>query len=183
MGKNKVDIAANRVRDINPDCEVRTFKTFFTPENSKEFDFSEYDYVVDAIDTVTGKLEIIRKANEAGVPVICCMGTGNKLDPGKLKVADIYETSVCPLARVMRYECRKRGIKKLKVVFSTEEPVRVKEKAADALSADERNTDAAAADGVLTPSSRRSVPGSSAFVPAAAGLMIAAEVVKDLISE
>jgi len=183
VGKSKVEIAAARLRDIDPDCEVRAFQTFFTPENSKDFDFSKYDYVIDAIDTVTGKLEIIKKANEAGVPVISCMGTGNKLDPGKLQVADIYKTSVCPLARTMRYECRKRGIKKLKVIFSTEEPIRPKEKAADALSADEGdNTDESAVSGAVSPSPRRSVPGSSAFVPGAAGLMIAAEVVKDLIS-
>lgn len=162
IGMLKVEAAELRVRDIAPDCKVRTFPTFFMPETADEFDFTQYDYVVDAIDTVTGKIEIIMRAKAAGVPVISSMGAGNKVDPTAFEVADIYKTSVCPLARVMRREMKKRGVKSLKVVYSKEE--------------------------ALTPiaglcedsGSRRSTPGSNAFVPSVAGLIIAGEVIKDL---
>lgn len=153
VGRYKVDAASDRISDINPDCSVRTFKTFFLPENKAEFDFSVYDYVVDAIDTVSGKLAIIEGAYSAGVPVISSMGAGNKLDPSQFMVSDIYDTSVCPLAKVMRRECRKRGIEHLKVVYSREKPVEVTGRS----------------------------PGSNSFVPAAAGLIMAGEVVSDLV--
>ena len=163
LGEYKVDAAKNRVLDINPDCEVRVYKTFFLPETEDEFDFTQYDYVVDAIDTVKGKLALAQKAQEADTPIISAMGAGNKLDPAAFEVADIYKTSVCPLARVMRYECRKRGIKKLKVVYSKEAPVRpVKDSGEDTV--------------------RRDTPGSVSFVPSVAGLIIAGEVVKDLVA-
>ncbi len=164
IGRYKADVAEERVHDINPDCTVRIYKTFYLPETRDQFDFSQYDYVIDAIDTVAGKLSLIEAAKAAGTPVICSMGAGNKTDPTAFRVADIYETSVCPLARVIRSECRKRGITDLKVVYSTEPPVRLKEEPAEA----ERQT------------GRRAVPGSTAFVPSVAGLILAGEVVKDL---
>ncbi len=167
IGRYKVDVARERVLDINPDCKVRAFQTFFLPETQDQFDFRDYDYVVDAIDTVTGKLAIIEKAKEAGVPVISSMGAGNKLHPALFEVADIYDTSVCPLAKVMRHECKKRGIRSLKVVYS-------KEKALTPL------TVTGAEDDAGTHSSRRSTPGSTAFVPSVAGLIIAGEVLNDL---
>ena len=161
LGQNKVDAAAARIRDICPETAVNRHCCFFLPETADQFDFSRYDYVIDAIDTVKGKLEIILRAKAAGVPVISCMGAGNKLDPTALRVADIYKTKVCPLARVMRYELRKRGVDALKVVYSEEPPAA-----------------AAPPDGET---SRRSTPGSVMFVPAAAGLILAGEVIKDLI--
>ena len=164
VGRYKVDVAAERIRDINPDCAVMTYRTFFLPETQDQFDFSFYDYVVDAIDTVAGKLALVEKARAAGVPVICSMGAGNKLDPTAFRVADIYSTAVCPLARVIRSECRRRGIEHLKVVYSTEMPVKPAEAVQDPREG----------------SSRRQIPGSIAFVPAAAGLILAGEVVKDL---
>lgn len=172
LGMYKVDAAKARIADINPDCVVNTYRTFFTPETAHEFDFSKYDYVVDAIDTVTGKIQLVMQAQETGTPIICSMGAGNKLDPSGFMVADIYKTSVCPLAKVMRHELKKRGVKKLKVVYS-------KEIARTPLSttvepcSNTANTSA-------TTTSRRSTPGSTAFVPSAAGLLIAAEVVADL---
>ena len=162
IGMYKVDAAAARVKDINPDCLVRTHKTFYLPETADQFDFTVYDYVVDAIDTVSGKLALVERAKAAGVPIICSMGAGNKLDPTKFEVTDIYKTSVCPLARVMRTECKKRGIRKLKVVYSTEPAIAP-----------------AKSDEPLV-GSRRSTPGSTAFVPSVAGLILAGEVVKDL---
>jgi len=165
VGQYKVDAAERRILDINPECRVTTYKTFFLPETQDRFDFTQYDYVVDAIDTMKGKLALVEKADAAGTPIICAMGAGNKLDPTAFRVADIYQTSVCPLARIMRGECRKRGIKRLKVVYSREIPVRPMGE----VPADDR-----------TGSSRRDIPGSTAFVPAAAGLIIAGEVVKDL---
>ena len=162
VGQYKVDAASERIRDINPSAKVRAYRTFYTPETADAFDFTEYDYVVDAIDTVAGKIALVVNADRAGVPIISSMGAGNKLDPTRLEVADIYSTSVCPLARVMRYELRRRGIKKLKVVYSKETPIKP----------------ASAADSDDT--SRRSVPGSVAFVPSVAGLIIAGEVIKDL---
>ena len=158
VGMYKTDAAAARIHDINPDCKVTGHRIFFLPENKDWIDFRQFDYVIDAIDTVSGKLSIIECADAAGVPVISSMGTGNKTDPSLLTVTDIYGTSVCPLARVMRHECRKRGIKKLKVVFSTEEP-RTPQK-------------------TETSANGKPVPGSTAFVPPAAGLLIASEVVK-----
>ena len=166
LGQYKTDAAEQRIRDINPDCRVTAYKTFFLPETQDQFDFAQYDYIVDAIDTVKGKLALIEKADAAGTPIISAMGAGNKLDPTAFRVADIYQTSVCPLARIMRSECRKRGIRKLKVVYSRETPL----KPLGEVPADERRGDV-----------RRDIPGSTAFVPAAAGLIIAAEVVRDLI--
>lgn len=152
MGRAKVEVMAERIQDINPECQVKQHKCFYLPETSGAFDFTQYDYVVDAIDTVTGKIQLIMQAKEAGVPIISSMGTGNKLNPTQLEVADIYKTSVCPLAKVVRRELKARGVKKLKVVYSKEEPV-VK----------------------CTP------PGSVSFVPSVAGLIIASEVIKDLV--
>ena len=176
VGKYKVDAAEERVREIYPECEVRTYKTFYLPETQDQFDFHEYDYVVDAIDTVSGKLAIIENAKKAGVPVISSMGAGNKVDPAALEVADIYETSVCPLARVMRRECRKRGIDSLKVVYSREMPIRPLED----MSISCRQHCVCPPGTVRKCTQRRDIPGSTAFVPSVAGLIIAAEVVRDL---
>ncbi len=162
IGQYKTDAAKARIMDINPDCRVTVYHTFYLPENAHTFDFSQYDYIVDAIDTVKGKLALVEQAQAAGTPVICSMGAGNKLDPTRFEVADIYKTSVCPLARVMRYECKKRGVKRLKVVYSKEPPVRPVKKS------DEQTV-------------RRDIPGSTAFVPSVAGLIIAGEVIKDMI--
>jgi len=163
IGQYKVDAAKQRILEINPNISVKTYKTFFMPETQDEFDFTEYDYIVDAIDTVTGKIALVMKAQEAGVPIISSMGTGNKVNPAMLEVADLFKTSVCPLARVMRTELKKRGVKKLKVVYS-------KEPALTPISTE--NSEQA--------SSRRSIPGSTSFVPSAAGMIIAGEVIKDL---
>lgn len=154
IGKDKVDVMEERILSINPKAVVEKKKCFYLPENASEFDFLQYDYVVDAIDTVTAKIDIIVRAAEAKVPVISAMGAGNKLDPTRFEVADIYKTSVCPLAKVMRHELKKRGVKKCKVVYSKEEPVK-------------------SANG-------ERLPGSVAFVPSVAGLIIAGEVIKDL---
>lgn len=161
VGQYKVEVAKDRILDINPDIRVRTYRTFYMPDTKEQFDFKEYDYVVDAIDTVTGKISLIIQAKEAGVPVISSMGAGNKLNAAAFQVADIYETSVCPLAKVMRRELKKRGVDKLKVVYSQEKPLTPSE----------------------VPVGRRQIPGSIAFVPSVAGLILAGEVVKDLISE
>ncbi len=169
VGQNKVDVAAARVRDINPQIQVRTYSSFFLPDTADQFDFTQYDYVVDAIDTVTGKLELISRCKAAGTPIISAMGTGNKLDPTRLEVTDLAKTTMCPLARIMRKECHKRGIDHVKVVYSQEEAL---------TPLDDNGNPLPAPAG----SSRRSIPGSTAFVPSAAGLIIAAEVVKDLIS-
>ena len=179
VGKYKVDAAEERVREIYPEWEVRTYKTFYLPETQDQFDFHEYDYVVDAIDTVSGKLAIIENAKKAGVPVISSMGAGNKVDPAALEVADIYETSVCPLARVMRRECRKRGIDALKVVYSREMPIRPLED----MSISCRQHCVCPPGTVRKCTQRRDIPGSTAFVPSVAGLIIAAEVVRDLTQE
>ena len=168
VGRFKAEVAAERVKAINPDMDARAIKTFYLPETAHQFDFTRYDYVVDAIDTVTGKLMLVQAAQAAGTPIISSMGTGNKLDPTAFRVADIHETSVCPLARIIRKECRKRGIEKLKVVYSTEEPIKT------VLSPD----DPAWAE---LPQGRNALPGSVCFVPAAAGMIIAREVIKDLI--
>lgn len=164
VGKDKVDVMKERILDINPDATVETRNCFFLPENADTFDFSKYSYVVDAVDTVTAKLTIIEAAKAANVPVISSMGTGNKLDPTRFEVTDIRKTSVCPLAKVMRHECNKRGIKELKVVYSKEDPIK------SHLSSEEN-----------LPEGRRSIPGSVAFVPSVAGLIIAGEVIKDLL--
>ncbi|MBO4387727.1 MAG: tRNA threonylcarbamoyladenosine dehydratase [Treponema sp.] len=175
LGKDKVDVAQERILDINPDCKVTKWKTFYMPDTADQFDFSKYDYIVDCIDTVKGKLEIVTRAKEAKKPVISSMGAGNKVDPTKLKVADITRTSVCPLARVMRNELKKRRIKRLKVVFSTEPAIPPKTDEADAGFEDTSG---------VTPerkgSPKKQSPGSNAFVPSVAGMMIAAEVIKDL---
>lgn len=158
VGKNKVDVLEERLKDINKNLIIKKYKCFFLPETSETFDFREYDYVVDAIDTVTGKIELILKAKEAGVPIISAMGAGNKLEPAGFQVSDIYKTSVCPLARVMRRELKKRGVDKLKVVYSKEEPIKPQFEEGEEV-----------------------VPGSISFVPPIVGLIIAGEVVKDLI--
>lgn len=163
VGMLKVDAAKKRVLDINPDCVVRTHAVFYTPETADQFDFTQYDYIVDAIDTVTGKLALVERATAAGTPIICSMGTGNKLDASAFEVADISKTSMCPLARVMRKELGKRGIKHLKVVYSKEE----------ALTPTGWEEEAAALG-------KRQIPGSVAFVPGAAGLILAGEVIKDI---
>ena len=160
VGKYKTEVMKERILDINPDANVICNNVFFMPDNSDKFDFTEYDYVIDAIDTVTGKIEIIKKATENNIPVISSMGTGNKLDASKFEICDIYKTSVCPLAKVMRYELKKRGIKKLKVLYSKEEPIKVK----------------SVVEG------KRQVPGSVSFVPSVAGLLIAGEVIRDIIN-
>lgn len=161
IGKYKVDVAEERIKDINPDIKVRTYKMFYMPENADELDLSQYDYIVDAIDTVTAKLELIVRASEKNVPIISSMGTGNKLNPDMFEVADIYKTSVCPLAKVMRYELKKRGIKKLKVVYSREVPIKPIY--------------------VSTGDNGKQVPASCAYVPSSAGLLIASEVISNLI--
>lgn len=166
VGMDKVEAAKARVLDINPDIKVTARKTFYGPDTADQFNFSGYDYVVDAIDTVTGKLALVSAAQKAGTPIISSMGTGNKLDPTKFQIADITKTSVCPLARIMRKECAKRGIRHLKVLFSTEDPI---SPSSDTSSNEE------------LPEGRRALPGSVAFVPSVAGLIIAGEVIKDLI--
>ena len=160
VGQPKVEVIKNRALDINPNVKINAFETFFLPDTADMFDFSKYDYVVDAIDTVKGKIEIILRAEKAGVKIISSMGAGNKLDPTLFEVSDIYKTSVCPLARVMRRELKARGIKKLKVVYSKEEAIKIP-----------------------SPDGERPVPGSIAFVPSVAGLIIAGEIIKDLVKE
>lgn len=164
VGLPKTDVMAARVKDINPECEVRTYQTFYGPDTAEQFDFTQYDYIIDAIDTVTGKLALAVNAQKANTPIISSMGTGNKLDPTAFTVTDIYKTSFCPLARIMRKELRKRGIERLKVVYSQEEALTPK--------------------GVTEelPQGRRSIPGSVSFVPSAAGLILAGEVIKDIVN-
>ena len=164
VGMPKVEAARARILDINPGCVVRTHQIFYTPETADQFDFTQYDYIVDAIDTVTGKLQLVQRACEVGTPIICCMGTGNKLDASAFEVADISKTTMCPLARIMRKELSKRGIKHLKVVYSKEE----------ALTPTGWEEEAAALG-------KRQIPGSVAFVPGAAGLILAGEVIKDIV--
>ena len=176
VGQFKVDVARERILEINPNATVYTYKTFYTPQTAEQFDFSQYDYVVDAIDTVTGKLELAVQAERAGTPIISCMGAGNKMDPAAFEVADIYETSVCPLARVMRRELKKRGIRKLKVVYSKEPPMTP----IDDMSISCRAHCICPPGTARKCTQRRQVPGSTAFVPSAAGLIIAGEIVKDL---
>ena len=162
IGQYKVDVAELRAKDINPNVNVKTYKTFYTPQTADEFDFTQYDYVVDAIDTVVGKLELIERAKKAGVPIICSMGAGNKMHPEKFELADISKTSVCPLAKVIRQELKKRRIKNVKVVYSKEVPLKP-------LISNE------------TIEGKKQIPGSNAFVPSAVGLIIAGEIIRDLI--
>ena len=164
VGQLKVEAAKNRILDINPNCVVRTYPFFYLPDTADQFDFTQYDYIIDAIDTVTGKLALVERAHKAGTPIICSMGTGNKLDAGAFQVADISKTSMCPLARVMRKELKKRGIDHVKVVYSQEE----------ALKPDVDPEE-------LARTGKRQIPGSVAFVPGAAGLLLAGEVIRDLI--
>ena len=165
-----------RILDINPKVEVNVHKCFYLPDTKDEFDFTQYDYVVDAVDTVTAKIQLVMEAKEAGVPIISSMGAGNKLDPTAFQVADIYKTSVCPLAKVMRRELKKRGIKKLKVVYSQENPISPIEDMA--ISCRENCICPPGAEHKCT--ERRAIPGSTAFVPSVVGLIIAGEVIKDL---
>ncbi len=174
VGQYKVDVAEQRIHDIDPNIKVTTHRCFFGPETQDDFDFTQYDYVVDAIDTVTGKLALVMKCKEAGTPIICSMGAGNKMDPTRFEVTDIYKTSVCPLAKVMRTECRKRKIKHLKVVYS-------KEPALTPMADGAAQGDTCPADAQRKGTPRRTVPGSNAFVPSVAGLIIGGEVVKDLV--
>ena len=176
VGQYKVDVAQQRILEINPKAVVHTYKTFYAPQTAELFDFSQYDYVVDAIDTVTGKLELVEQAEKAGVPIISSMGAGNKMDPTAFEVADIYETSVCPLARVMRRELKRRGIRKLKVVYSKEPPMTP----SDDLAISCRTNRVCPPGTARKCTQRRQVPGSNAFVPSVVGLIIAGEVVKDL---
>jgi tRNA A37 threonylcarbamoyladenosine dehydratase len=178
VGQYKVDVAAQRIAEINPACQVKTYQTFFLPETESLFDFTQYDYVIDAVDTVTAKIALILKAQEAGVPVISSMGAGNKLDPTAFEVADIYETSVCPLARVMRHELKKRHVSHLKVVYSKEKPVRPLED----MSISCRSHCICPPGTVRKCTQRRDIPGSTAFVPSVAGLILAGEVVKAIVS-
>ena len=180
IGRDKVDVAEERIHDINPDCKVTKWKTFFMPDTADQFNFSKYDYIVDCIDTVTGKLEIITRAKALKKPVISCMGAGNKVDPTNLKVADITRTSVCPLARVMRNELKKRRIKRLKVVFSTETAIPPRLDEADPDFEDTSGNTVARQSPERKGASKKQTPGSNAFVPSVAGMIIAAEVVKDL---
>lgn len=165
IGRFKVDIAAERIAEINPQCTIKTYKTFYLPENNKQFDFKSYDYIVDAIDTVTAKIGLILAAHEAQTPIISSMGTGNKINPAAFEVADIYQTSVCPLAHVMRKELRKRGINSLKVVYSKEPPLKP-----------------LLLNNFEETSSKREIPGSTSFVPPVAGMIIAGEVINDLVN-
>ncbi len=162
IDRYKVDVMKERILSINPDCVVNSHKCFFMPETADEFDFSKYDYVIDAVDTVTAKIEIIMQAKSKNIPVISCMGAGNKMNPAMFEVADIYKTKVCPLAKVIRQQMKKRNVKHLKVVYSQEIPLKPIE-----------NTE--------TSSSKKRIPGSNAFVPSVAGMIIASEVIKDLL--
>ena len=164
VGRLKVDVAKDRVLDINPNCKVRTYPIFYLPDTASQFDFAQYDYIIDCIDTVTGKLQLVERAVAVGTPIICSMGTGNKLDPSAFQVADISKTSMCPLARIMRKELKKRGINHLKVVYSQEEAL--------APAVDEEE---------LKRTGKRQIPGSVSFVPGTAGLILAGEVIRDLI--
>lgn len=179
VGRYKVDVAKERIMDINPDAQVNIYKTFYLPDTAEQFDFSQYDYVVDAIDTVSGKLQLVEQAEQSGTPIISSMGAGNKMDPTAFQVTDIYKTSVCPLAKVMRRELKKRGIDHLKVVYSQEKPLTPIDDTA--ISCKENCICPPGTERKCT--QRRQVPGSNAFVPSVVGLIIAGEVVKDLIQD
>jgi len=174
LGQYKVDVMKTRIADINPDCRVTAHRCFFLPETKDEFDFTQYDYVVDAVDTVTAKIQLVMQAKDAGVPIISSMGAGNKLNPTEFEVTDIYKTSVCPLAKVMRKELKQRGVRKLKVVYSKEETVK------PAAELPKEQGEGGETGSVPV---KRATPGSVAFVPSVAGLILASEVVKDLIAE
>lgn len=176
VGKYKVDVARERILDINPDAQVHTYKTFYVPETADQFDFTQYDYVVDAIDTVTGKIGLVLQAQESHVPIISSMGAGNKMNPADFEVTDIYKTSVCPLAKVMRRELKKRGVQHLKVVYSKEKPMTP----IDDMAISCRTNCICPPGTVRKCTQRRQVPGSNAFVPSVVGLIIAGEVIKDL---
>lgn len=176
VGKYKTDVMKERMLEINPEVDVRVHKCFFLPENAEEFPFEEYDYIVDAVDTVTAKIALIMKAKELDIPVISAMGAGNKLDASRFQVADIYDTKVCPLARVMRRELKKRNVKKLKVVYSDEQPIRLIED----MSISCRTNCICPPGAEHKCTERRDIPGSTAFVPAVAGLIMAGEIVRDL---
>lgn len=163
VGRDKVEVMQERILSINPDARINTHKCFYLPENAGQFDLGQYSYVVDAVDTVTAKIELVLRAQSAGVPIISCMGTGNKMNPALLEIEDIYQTSVCPLAKVMRRELRRRNVEKLKVLYSKEEPMKPVGETGEE-------------------SARRAVPGSTSFVPPAAGLIIASEVIRDLLA-
>ena len=179
VGRYKTEVMKERILDINPDADVRIHNCFFLPENADEFPFEEYDYVVDAVDTVTAKIALVMKAKEKDIPIISSMGAGNKLDGSQFRVADIYKTKVCPLAKVMRRELKKRGVKKLKVVYSEEQPLTPVEDMAVSC-----RTNCICPPGAEHKcTQRRAIPGSVAFVPSVAGLIIAGEVVKDLIKK
>lgn len=177
IGKYKVDIAEERIHDINPEAEVIKHQTFYTPQTADSFDFSKYDYVVDAIDTVVGKISLVEKCKEYNVPIICAMGAGNKMDPTKFEVADISKTSVCPLAKVMRQELRKRKIKKVKVVYSKELPIKPNTQTSNTC----RSHCVCPPGTIRKCTVKHQIPGSNAFVPSVAGLIIAGEVIKDII--
>ncbi len=168
VGKKKTELFRERIKDINPDCRVNVHDVFYLPERAEEFEFNKFDYVVDAIDTVTAKIDLALRCTDMGIPIISSMGTGNKTDPTALKVADIYSTSVCPLARVMRYELKKRGVASLKVVYSEEKPA-------------ELNEEAVKRYRELNPDNKKTVPASTSFVPPVAGMIIASEVIKDIL--
>lgn len=176
VGKYKVEVAKERILDINPDCVVNTYQTFYTPETENQFDFSQYDYVIDAIDTVVGKLSLIEKAKKVNTPIICAMGAGNKMDPTRFEVADISKTSVCPLAKVIRTELRKRRIKGVKVVYSKELPIKPKKDMSISC-----KSHCVCPPGTRKCTVKHQIPGSNAFVPPVVGLIIAGEVIKDLI--
>ncbi len=176
VGQYKADVMRDRMIEINPDVDVRVHKCFFLPENADEFPFSEYDYVVDAVDTVTAKIELVMKCQKEGIPIISSMGAGNKLEASAFRLADIYKTKMCPLAKVMRHELKKRGVKKLKVVYSEEKPTRPLED----MSISCRTNCICPPGAQHKCTERRDIPGSVAFVPSVAGLIIAGEVVKDL---
>lgn len=179
IGKYKVDVMKERILDINPNCKVEAYKCFYLPETKDDFDFSRYSYVVDAVDTVTAKIQLVMEAKEKNVPIISSMGAGNKLNPAEFEVADIYKTSVCPLAKVMRRELKKRGVKDLKVVYSKEQPIRPIEDMAISC-----RTNCVCPPGTEHKcTERRDIPGSNAFVPSVVGLIIASEVIKDLVKE
>ena len=172
IGRYKTDVMKERILDINPQAKVNTYQCFFLPENASDFPFEQYDYVVDAIDTVTAKIELVLQCQKLGIPIMSSMGAGNKLDPTRFRVADIYKTTMDPLAKVMRKELKARGVKKLKVVYSDEEPI---------VPLENPNNDGKSEECVAPqPGTRRSIPGSTAFVPSVAGLIIAGEVIKDL---
>ncbi len=176
VGKYKVEVAKERILDISPNATVNTYQTFYTPETEKEFDFTQYDYVIDAIDTVVGKLSLIERAKAANTPIICAMGAGNKMDPTRFEVTDISKTSVCPLAKVVRTELRKRKIKGVKVVYSKEIPIKPKEDMSISCKAH-----CVCPPGTRKCTVKHQIPGSNAFVPSVVGMIIAGEVIKDLI--